>query len=145
MSVESGDKQRLPHQFQPGRSGNPNGRPKGSRSASTAALDALGDKHALEIVNTLIAKAKEGDVTALKAIADRVWPQRKGSPVTFDLPDADNASMSETMGTVLRHVSEGELSPEEGTAVMALVEAKRRALETEELAARIAKLEERSR
>lgn len=62
--------------FQPGQSGNPNGRPKSKPFADAlkAALKAMGDdKEALQsVANSLVVKARSGDVAAIKEIADRL-------------------------------------------------------------------------
>ena len=73
-------------QFQPGKSGNPKGRRRGSRSKVLVALEALGEGEVEAIVKTMIEKAKEGDAAAAKTILDRVWPPRKGARLQFDLP-----------------------------------------------------------
>ena len=44
--------------FKPGQSGNPEGRPAGSRSAALVALDALGEESASDIVQAMIDKAR---------------------------------------------------------------------------------------
>jgi hypothetical protein len=96
------------------------------------------------VVKAVIRAAKNGDMTAARLVLERLAPARKGRPVTFDLPaDVDAAGLAETFGSVLRAVSEGELTPEEGAAVGGLLEARRRTIETVEVEARIAALEER--
>jgi hypothetical protein len=63
--------------FAPGESGNPAGRPKGSRPVTQQLIAALnenqGDATKLRrVVNALIGRACEGDVQAIKEILDRV-------------------------------------------------------------------------
>jgi hypothetical protein len=62
--------------FQPGQSGNPNGRPKSKpfKDAIQRALkEAEGDEDMLNAVAlALVKKAKEGDVPAIKELADRL-------------------------------------------------------------------------
>lgn len=62
--------------FQPGQSGNPNGRPKSRpfKDALEKALKAAGDdKSAIELVAAaLVEKARSGDVPAIKELADRM-------------------------------------------------------------------------
>jgi hypothetical protein len=131
-------------QWQPGQSGNPNGRPAGSRSKTLLALDALGEGEAEDIVRAMIDKAKEGDATAARPILDRVWPARKGARLRFDLPDVTNADeLPGAIAAVNRQVAEGEISPDEGALIVGLLEAHRKVIETSELAARLAALEER--
>jgi hypothetical protein len=60
--------------FKPGQSGNPNGRPQGSRSKVCVALDALAEGEAEEIVKAMIEQAKEGDGQSGRVILERIWP-----------------------------------------------------------------------
>ncbi len=73
--------------FKPGQSGNPSGRPQGSRSKVCVALDALAEGEAEEIVTAMIASAKGGDGQAGRTILERIWPARKGARLAFDLPE----------------------------------------------------------
>lgn len=130
--------------FQPGQSGNPNGRPSGSRSKVLVALDALAEGEVEEIARAMITKAKGGDAIAARAIFDRVWPPRKGARIQFDLPEVSKAEdLPGALAVVNRQVADGEISPDEAAVVVGLLEAQRKAIETNDLAARIAALEER--
>jgi hypothetical protein len=130
--------------FKPGQSGNPKGRRAGSRSKVLLALDALGEGEATAIVKAMIQKAKEGDSAAGRTILERVWPPRKGRRIEFELPEVQKTEgLAAAVGAVTRQVSEGIISPDEGTLIVGLLEAQRKAIETEDLAGRIAALEER--
>lgn len=130
--------------FEPGQSGNPRGRRAGSRPKALMALDALGEGEAEAIVLAMVEKAKEGDATAARTILDRVWPARKGARLTFDLPEVKTAEdLPDAVAAITRQVAGGEISPDEGATVVTLLEAHRKAIETSELAARVAALEER--
>lgn len=130
--------------FKPGQSGNPAGRPAGSRSKVLLALDALGEGEAESIVKAMIDKAKGGDAVAGRTILERVWPPRKGARPQFDLPNVTTASdLPGAIAAVNRQVADGDISPDEGVLIVGLLEAHRKAIETSELAARLAALEER--
>jgi hypothetical protein len=130
--------------FKPGRSGNPNGRPQGSRSKVCVALDALAEGEAQEIVKAMISSAKAGDGQAGRTILERIWPPRKGARLDFDLPEVRRAEeLPGAIAAINRQVADGDMSPEEGTLIVGLLDAQRRAIETSELAARVATLEER--
>lgn len=62
--------------FQPGQSGNPNGRPKSKpfKDALQKAISAAGDDNEAltRVALALLAKAQEGDVPAIKEVADRL-------------------------------------------------------------------------
>jgi Family of unknown function (DUF5681) len=130
--------------FKPGQSGNPAGRPAGSRSKVLTALDALGEGEAESIVRALIEKAKGGDSVAGRTILERVWPPRKGARLHFELPEVAKAEeLPGAIAHVNRQVADGEISPDEGVLIVGLLETHRRAIETSELAARLTALEER--
>ena len=123
--------------------GNP-GRPKGARHKATLAVEALLEGQSEALTQAAITSALEGDTAALRLCLDRVAPVRKDSPVTFDLPDVATAQdAAEAARAVLQAVAAGEVTPTEAATVMGVVEQFRRALETTELEARIAKLEAR--
>jgi hypothetical protein len=131
-------------QFRPGQSGNPKGRPAGSRSKMALALDALADGAANDIVRAMIDKAKEGDAVAARTILDRVWPARKSARIQFDLPSISRLNeIPAAIEAINRQVADGDLSPEEGAAIVGLLEAQRRTLESNEIIARIEALEAR--
>jgi len=59
--------------FQPGESGNPSGRPKGSPDSRTVLRELL-KPHAVELVQKAVDMALEGNVQALKLCLDRCIP-----------------------------------------------------------------------
>lgn len=127
--------------FGPGNAGGP-GRPRGHRSALARTLDGIGEADAVAIRNRMVNAAKAGDMQAARLILDRLWPSPKGRPVAFDLPHTEGAAdIPKTTGAVLDAVSAGDLTAEEGAAVVAIVEAHRKAIEASTLEARIARLE----
>ena len=121
--------------------GNP-GRPRGSRHEALRALDAIGAEGAAEVMRAVVEAAKGGDMRAADILLRRLWPERKGRPVNVELPPLDGArGVAAALGAVAEAVAAGDLSPEEGQAVAAVLETQRRAIETAELEARIAALE----
>ena len=75
-----------PHLFRPGQSGNPRGRPQGSRHKTSMAIDALLDGDAERLTRKAIEMALSGDGTAMRLCLDRIAPARKDRPVPFTLP-----------------------------------------------------------
>lgn len=125
-------------QFAPGNSG----RPKGARNKTTLRVEALLDDRADALTQAAIDKALEGDTVALRLCLDRIAPARKDAPVAFDLPPMASArDAAQAAQAILAAVADGDITPGEGAAVMALVEAYRRTLETSEIEARIEALE----
>lgn len=128
--------------FQPGRSGNPKGRPAGSRNKATLAAEALIDKDARKLTKKAIEMALHGDTVALRLCLERLCPPRKGSPVRFDLPEMSNAGDVRSASLALvRAVADGDLTPDEAGSVAPLIEAARKAIETDELERRIEVME----
>lgn len=132
--------------FPPGQSGNPAGKPKGARHAALKALDAIGADGAADVMAAVVKAAKEGDMRAADILLRRLWPERKGRPVPVALPPiTDAAATVAALAAITAAVGEGELSPEEGQAVAAILEIQRRAIETVELDQRITALEARTK
>ena len=132
-----------PTQFKPGQSGNPAGKPKGTRNATTLALEALLDGQASALTQKAINLALAGDMAALRLCLDRILPPRKDSPVAFDLPEMKtlNDTVS-AMGAVVKAVGDGDLTPTEAGELTKMVQAFAKIIETAELEERVRKLEE---
>jgi len=129
-------------QFKPGQSGNPSGRPHGSRNKATLALEAILDGEGEAITRKVIEKALEGDTTALRLCLERIYPPRKSRPITLELPKIESADdVAKAQGTVIGAMAIGDITPEEATVVAGVLEAKRRSIETCELETRMAALE----
>ena len=119
------------------------GRPKGSRHRAQAALDALGEAGAVEVLKAVLQAAKGGDLRAASILLDRVWPARKGRAVEVELPTvASAADLVPALAAVAAAMARGELTPEEARAVAGVLETQRKAIETAELEARVAALEQ---
>jgi len=104
--------------FVEGKSGNPSGRPIGSRNRTTLLLEALLDGEAEAIVRKIVEKAKEGNLHALQMCLDRVLPAAKDRTVQFDLPPSQTLKdVSSGMRTITAAVSQGQLTPNEGETI----------------------------
>ena len=141
-SENTGSKQDT--RFQPGQSGNPEGRPKDSRNKTTLALESLLDGQAEALTQKAIELALGGDIPALRLCLDRLLPPRKDRPVTFEMPaihGADDAQAA--IAALLAAVSGGSLTPSEASEVGKLIDAYVKAIEVTEVLARLEKLEQR--
>ena len=128
--------------FPKGQSGNPDGRPKGSRNATTIALETLLDGQATALTQKAIDLALAGDMAAIRLCLDRILPPRKDRPVTFALPPIESAQdAAATVSAVLAAVAAGEITPADAGEISKLIEAYVRAFETAELAERLERLE----
>lgn len=127
--------------FEPG---NP-GRPKGARNRATRAAEELLDGEIEGLTRKCIDRAQEGDMQAMRLVLDRAFPVRKGRPVQIDLPAmADAEGVSEGFGAVLQAVSQGDLTTDEAKDISSILEARRKAIETQDLDARISALESKT-
>ena len=133
-------KKRPPGRWKTGESGNPKGRPKGSgqvaqlRAAVAAQVPALLDK--------LMRQALEGDTSAARLLLERAVAPLKAveQPQALALPDG---SLTAQGRAVLRSVASGELAPGQGAALLAGIGTLARVSEIDELAARVAALEQK--
>ena len=130
--------------FKPGLSGNPKGRPQGSRNKVTLACSELLDGEAEKLTRKCVEKALEGDMQALRLCMDRVIPPRKDAPVTFEVPLMEAAGdAAPVIAAVFSALAAGHITPLEAQAVAGIVETFRRTVETSDLARRIDELENR--
>jgi hypothetical protein len=138
---DTGEKQ-AGRQFQPGQSGNPNGRPKGSRNAATLALESLLDGEAAALTRKAVELALAGDIAALRLCLDRILPPRKDRPVSFEMPPINNAEDARAASAaLLTAVVSGNLTPSEASEVGKLIDAYVKTIELTEVLARLDKLE----
>ncbi len=92
----------------------------------------------LEVAETVI----EINGLALRLCMERIAPAPKDKAVFFPLPEMKDAmDASKAANSVLTAVSEGELTPIEGTRVMGLIDSYRRTLELTEIEERLQVLE----
>src|SRR5215213_9009235 len=128
--------------FEPGQSGNPTGRPRGSRNERTCLVESLLDGEAEEITRKAIELAKAGDGPVLRLILERLAPARKDSPISFELPPIDSVGDAKAASaSVLAAVASGDISPGEGQAVMALLVSHKMIVEATDFETRLAALE----
>ena len=129
-------------QFQKGQSGNPLGRPLGSRNRRTIAAEKLFDEDAEALTRVAIDLAKEGDMAALRLCMDRICAPNRHRPAAFNLPQlAVAADAVGAMATIVQAVADGELSPSEASELAKVVQGYTHALTTNDLDKRVAYLE----
>jgi hypothetical protein len=71
------EKERPAYLFKPGQSGNPKGRPKGSKNKMKALAEGLIGTNASKIVRKVISMALEGNEACLKMCMDRIIPAQR--------------------------------------------------------------------
>ena len=128
----------------PFKPGNP-GKPKGARSRVTLAIEALLDGQHEALTKAAIDKALEGDTVALRLCLDRIAPARRDAPISFDLPAVTSAlDTVAASSALLAAVAAGEVTPDEGGRVMALLSAHKSIVEAGDHERRLAELEKKA-
>jgi len=127
--------------FPKGQSGNPAGRPAGSRNAATQLAEALLDGEAEALIKKLVERALEGDPAMLKLAVERIVPRRaRTHPVA--LPEINSAAdLAPAMRAIARAAAEGAITPPDAAELARMVEIALRAAETGEFDRRLAALE----
>lgn len=111
-------------QFKPGESGNPEGRPKGSLNKRTQLVRLL-EPRAEELVNKMVELALGGDSNALRLCIERLIPKVNSGAINASMPELDinkAGSSIEIITEVMRQMLNGDITPEQGKAVINLIE-----------------------
>lgn len=75
-----------------------------------------------DVVNAVVAAAKERDMTAARLILDRIAPPCREAPVEIDLPPLEKISDTpRLLSLLLAAVARGELTPGEAEKMAGLV------------------------
>ncbi len=132
------------HRWKAGQSGNPRGRPQGSRNKASLAVENLflSEKEALS--EKCIELALAGNLPALKIAVDRICPPRKDTPIKVKLPRVDTIEDAcQLTAALLDMVATGELTPTQGELLSRMVEKHTKNLQLNDLEARLLQLEEK--
>jgi hypothetical protein len=124
--------------FEKGQSGNPAGRPPGSRNKATILAEAMFQGEAEAIIRLAIDKAKEGDITAIRLCLERVFPRLRDRATVFDLPPINGAPEAlAALTSIVAGVRGGELTAAEGCELSKLVDHYLRALDAKDFEQRL--------
>lgn len=126
-------------QFEPGQSGNPKGRPKGSGIAGE--LRRAIEDEAVTVVAAMLERAKGGDVAAASLLLNRVCAPLKAEAATVQVAGMATGTLTERAESALEAAARGELAPDTAAALVAAVGALARVVEVSELVARVEALE----
>ena len=120
------------------------GNPKGRRSGESPTVRERFAKHGEDVAQMVIDAALGGDMTAARIIIDRLSPPLKqvASPVKIHMPA--NITLAEQAGIVLRHASEGLISPDQALQLVSGIANLSRIIEVDELEKRLTALEEKN-
>src|SRR3954464_9602810 len=105
-------------QFSKGTSGNPSGRPPGSRNHATLLMESLLECQAEQLTRKAIEMALAGDITAMRLCLERLIPARKDRHIHLLLPPVETVQqISEAMTKVCAAIAEGGITPSEGEVI----------------------------
>ena len=123
--------------FVSGQSGNPKGRPKGSRNRVTLAVEGLIEGKAEQLAGKAIELALEGDSTLIRALLSTVVPPRRDRTVEFELPKIESAAdVLDASSAILAATADGNLTPNEAREMMDLLAIHVRTVEVAETVVR---------
>ena len=128
--------------WQPGQSGNPRGRPVGSRNKKNVIADEFA-KDGSAVARVVMDAALEGDMQAANMVLQRLSPplRARAEKVTFELtPDAPLAAQAQQ---VLASVAEGQLDPETGKLLIDCLQSVAGIRAVDELESRLVALEDK--
>jgi hypothetical protein len=129
--------------FQKGQSGNPRGRPTGSRNSATLACEALLEGQAEALTQKAVEMALAGDTVALKLCLERIYPARKDRAVNFALPPITSArDAADIAAAVAEAVAAGHITPSEAAEIGKVLEIYVKAHQTAELNDRVERVEQ---
>jgi hypothetical protein len=128
--------------YNKGISGNPAGRPPGSRNKTTLLMEELLEGESEQLTRKVIKLALAGDPTALRLCLDRLLPARKDRPIQLSLqPIKGVPQVSSAMSTVVEAIGEGRITPSEGEILANILDMQNNVLTTGDLERRVEQLE----
>ena len=126
--------------FQPGQSGNPAGRPPGSKNRFTAAFHEVIGEQFENLLRVALEQALAGDLRAVKLLLSHMPQERE--QMELELPPI--ASMKDIVAAneaVFAAIGKGQLSPEAAKVISELFTLQMRAIEGFDFERRVAALE----
>lgn len=135
--------------FAKGNNANPRGNPahRKHNEYMRSVRESVSGDELKKLLRRLLERAHEGDMVAAKLVLERTLGKATAAPQTVEVADLDIGSLATTeditnaSGAIVKAVTEGRLSPDDASKLASVVELTRRALETHELAQRVAELE----
>jgi len=129
-------------QFKPGQSGNPNGRPKGSRNTRPVVLEQILRAEGSELLPRCLDDAFAGDAPMRRVLLPYLLSDRPGRTLEINLPRLDSLDrMAEARAEVMRQLTAQNLALEDAQTLFGLLHRQAKALADAELETRVEALE----
>lgn len=116
--------------FPKGVSGNPKGRPKGSKHRATVLAEALLHGQAEAVIQALVDRALGGDPVCMRLVVERLIPPVRERAVELPIPSDLGAAgaLEEAERVTIREMAAGRLTPTEAATVMGVIRRHRQSL-----------------
>ena len=129
-------------QFRKGQSGNPAGRPPGSRNRATSMVQNLLEGAGENIAKRATELAQDGNVAAIRICMNRLSPLGQHNPVAFELPPIHSPQdCLRATSAILTGIANGDIAPAAALQIARVIDVHLRAISTNDLEARMARLE----
>jgi len=143
MPEKTGKKQ-VSTKFTKGRSGNPTGRPKGSKNKSTLLAQSILEDDLEAVCQKAISEAKKGNIQAIKIILDRILPPQKDKPIHIEIPNIETPSdILKSANELTQAVANGSITPSEGEAFARILDSHAKAFEIHDIENRLKAIEDK--
>jgi hypothetical protein len=103
--------------FAKGVSGNPAGRPKGSRNRATVFAEALVEERAAPLTAKMIEVAEGGDTGLLQLFFKAIIPPARDAAVELDVPAGKELDLDEVFRVTARALFDGAITPDQALRI----------------------------
>lgn len=139
--TEKTEQKQKSHLFKKGQSGNISGRPKGSHNKATIAALTLLKGEAEGLTRKAVEMALDGDIQALRICLDRITPALRATSKPIDARLPPGGTLADQAAAIYEAARLGEITPDEATTLMGLIQSQIKIKELTDIEERLAKLE----